>query len=281
MTKRLHIAVHPLGGDPVSLYLVSSPAAIGRDRSCEVPLDDPKVSSRHAEIAWDGDTITLTDLGSKNGTFVDGRQIGSSCVAAGSSFVVGSTTVTVVGLTAGTDTFGPTPSQQEPVGPPKSSWAIWVVATVGLLVVAVLFLGSSGPGGSGGSGGPSGGAAAATIDLESPKVAASTDLGTLKSKNYPSNYAALSERDKAAVTQDDWTQRCKEEQAVAGEIRGFKVLGSRYLDAQKTIVAVEVEVDFSKRQKPITSTLFYEMKDGKPVHTMLWGREIRPAGGGQ
>ena len=118
-------------------------------------------------------------------------------------------------------------------------------------------------------------------DEKQCEKAASDDVSRLKSKDFVGSYAALSEQDKASVSQDDWISRCREEQAVAGAIRSFKVLRSRYLDPQKTIVAVDVEVDFSKMQKPIKSALYYEMKNGKPVHTMLWNREITVAGDGQ
>lgn len=36
---------------------------------------DPRVSSEHAVLAWRGDHWTLRDLGSRNGTFLEGRQL--------------------------------------------------------------------------------------------------------------------------------------------------------------------------------------------------------------
>ena len=44
---------------------------IGRSRHCEVVLGDPRVSSRHAEVCWDGDRIVVRDLSSRNGTWLD------------------------------------------------------------------------------------------------------------------------------------------------------------------------------------------------------------------
>jgi pSer/pThr/pTyr-binding forkhead associated (FHA) protein len=38
-------------------------------------LDDVTVSRRHAELVRDGDTFTITDLGSLNGTFVNRKRI--------------------------------------------------------------------------------------------------------------------------------------------------------------------------------------------------------------
>lgn len=49
--------------------------AIGRDPSCDIPLDDAGVSRRHAEIRRVGDHFVVSDLGSKNGTLVQGERI--------------------------------------------------------------------------------------------------------------------------------------------------------------------------------------------------------------
>lgn len=55
--------------------LLASRHLIGRSRSCHLRLAHPEVSSVHAEIVWDGSVWRLRDLGSRNGTFVDGRRL--------------------------------------------------------------------------------------------------------------------------------------------------------------------------------------------------------------
>ncbi len=50
---------------------------IGRSPDCEVFLDDVTVSRRHAELVRDGDTFTIRDLGSLNGTYVNRKRIES------------------------------------------------------------------------------------------------------------------------------------------------------------------------------------------------------------
>jgi DNA-binding winged helix-turn-helix (wHTH) protein len=50
---------------------------IGRDADVAVPLNSPTVSRHHARIVIAGETATLEDLGSKNGTSVRGQKIAS------------------------------------------------------------------------------------------------------------------------------------------------------------------------------------------------------------
>jgi pSer/pThr/pTyr-binding forkhead associated (FHA) protein len=49
---------------------------IGGEPSCEVTLNLPQVSGYHAECTWDGTQWLLRDLGSTNGTTIDGRPVG-------------------------------------------------------------------------------------------------------------------------------------------------------------------------------------------------------------
>jgi FHA domain/zinc-ribbon domain len=51
---------------------------VGRSPECQIFLDDVTVSRRHAEIVRDGDTFTIRDLGSLNGTYVNRKRIEST-----------------------------------------------------------------------------------------------------------------------------------------------------------------------------------------------------------
>lgn len=53
-------------------------AAIGRSRECEVTLADANVSRRHAEVRPTGGSWTVADLGSTNGTELNGRRVQSA-----------------------------------------------------------------------------------------------------------------------------------------------------------------------------------------------------------
>jgi pSer/pThr/pTyr-binding forkhead associated (FHA) protein len=69
-------------------------SVLGRSRDVDVRIEDPNVSRRHAEIVQEGSTYWLVDLGSTNGTEVDGRRVQRVRLADGSSFTIGETTVT-------------------------------------------------------------------------------------------------------------------------------------------------------------------------------------------
>jgi DNA-binding NtrC family response regulator len=51
------------------------PVAVGRDDPATAMLDDDKLSRRHAEIGFAGGRWIVHDLGSRNGTFVDGEAV--------------------------------------------------------------------------------------------------------------------------------------------------------------------------------------------------------------
>ena len=48
---------------------------LGRGQDADIRLDDELVSRRHCSVTFDGIHVTVTDLGSTNGTFVDGQPI--------------------------------------------------------------------------------------------------------------------------------------------------------------------------------------------------------------
>jgi hypothetical protein len=48
---------------------------IGRDASNDIVLNDPSVSRNHAELNIQGNTVFIRDIGSANGTFINGNRI--------------------------------------------------------------------------------------------------------------------------------------------------------------------------------------------------------------
>jgi pSer/pThr/pTyr-binding forkhead associated (FHA) protein len=73
--------------------------SIGRDAAAvqAVVPTDRTISRTHAEVCADDTGVRLTDLGSSNGTYLDGRRIdGSVSIAVGQAFVVGRTMLRVM-----------------------------------------------------------------------------------------------------------------------------------------------------------------------------------------
>ncbi len=48
---------------------------VGRDAGCGLRIEDLAVSGRHARLVWDGERWSVRDLGSTNGTRLDGRRL--------------------------------------------------------------------------------------------------------------------------------------------------------------------------------------------------------------
>ena len=71
--------------------VVSRVVAIGRSRECDVRLADTNVSRRHAELRQDGATYWLVDLGSTNGTDLNGRRVEREKLSDGDVITIGST----------------------------------------------------------------------------------------------------------------------------------------------------------------------------------------------
>jgi pSer/pThr/pTyr-binding forkhead associated (FHA) protein len=63
------------GNSGESASLDDAPLLIGRGSDAAIRLDDDYVSTRHARIAWSGDSWCVEDLGSTNGTYVGSARI--------------------------------------------------------------------------------------------------------------------------------------------------------------------------------------------------------------
>jgi len=92
---------HPvLDVDGRRYQLTQRLTVIGRGSDCDVVLDDPGASRRHAEVRVDAGRILIRDLGSTNGTIVDGERLGERVAVAElddrSQVLIGRTTITVI-----------------------------------------------------------------------------------------------------------------------------------------------------------------------------------------
>jgi hypothetical protein len=77
LEERAHVQVHTalLLLDDKRMVVGPAGATLGRSRQCDVVLSDQNVSRQHAEIRPRGGSWVLTDLGSTNGTVLNGRRV--------------------------------------------------------------------------------------------------------------------------------------------------------------------------------------------------------------
>ena len=77
-----------------STYELQTPVTLlGRGTDCDLRLVDPGVSRHHAELRVEDDQVVLVDLGSTNGTFVDGQPARRVVLTDGMSVTLGRTTM--------------------------------------------------------------------------------------------------------------------------------------------------------------------------------------------
>ncbi len=95
---------------------------IGRGDDCGVSLDDPTASRRHAVLRRAGQRLTVTDLGSANGTFLNGERVeGSRVLNVDDRLFIGRSVLRVgavpVQESASDDLTPVAPSGHQPVAP--------------------------------------------------------------------------------------------------------------------------------------------------------------------
>jgi pSer/pThr/pTyr-binding forkhead associated (FHA) protein len=88
-TATLTITKGPGARAPVEIPLGTGTTVIGRYPDCDIVLQDVTVSRRHAEVRRTGDTFTVADLGSLNGTYVNRTPIDHVSLADGDVVLIG------------------------------------------------------------------------------------------------------------------------------------------------------------------------------------------------
>ncbi len=73
--------------------LTTFQVVLGRSRECDIQVADGNVSRRHAEVTRVGDDYWLVDLGSTNGTEVNGRPIKRQQLDDGDRITIGSSEI--------------------------------------------------------------------------------------------------------------------------------------------------------------------------------------------
>src|SRR5437868_11713853 len=65
------------------------PQVVGRAPTSDIPVFDPTISRRHAELVTEDGGVRVKDLGSSNGTFVNGARIENGKVSVGDTVTFG------------------------------------------------------------------------------------------------------------------------------------------------------------------------------------------------
>jgi hypothetical protein len=73
--------------------ITSSKVVLGRSRACDVHVPDVNVSRRHAELRQEGATYWIVDLGSTNGTVLNGKAVEKERLRDGDTITLGSTEI--------------------------------------------------------------------------------------------------------------------------------------------------------------------------------------------
>lgn len=89
------IEVREPGKSARRVSLTGAPMRIGRAPECELVLKDSRVSRRHARLQARGGMLVLTDLGSTNGTRVNGHRVTEVVLGQGDRIEIGETSIVV------------------------------------------------------------------------------------------------------------------------------------------------------------------------------------------
>lgn len=74
--------------------LTKSRTVIGRGTDADITISDAGASRRHAEVLWDGERAMVRDMGSTNGTKLDGHKIGEAALPPDGVISIGHTRLT-------------------------------------------------------------------------------------------------------------------------------------------------------------------------------------------
>ena len=92
----MHIIIEKGIGKGSIHHLHDGVNTLGRDVTNRIRLSDPKISRHHCKIRKIGLSLFLSDLGTKNGTLVNGKVVTEREVELGDSIALGATILKVV-----------------------------------------------------------------------------------------------------------------------------------------------------------------------------------------
>ena len=82
-----------LSVDGRKIEVTKQRTVIGRSRDCDVQIEDPSASRRHAEVRQEGTAYWIVDLDSTNGLEVNGLRVKRAKLGHGDKITIGSTEI--------------------------------------------------------------------------------------------------------------------------------------------------------------------------------------------
>lgn len=128
------------------VFPVSGPTAIGRAPECDISVQGDEISRRHALVKPTPDGLSVEDLGSSNGTFVNGKRVQQAFLGAGDELKLD--TVRFIVVAPGMEMAQQTARMAKPEaarvpGAPASATSKWVpimLAAAALVMIVVMIV---------------------------------------------------------------------------------------------------------------------------------------------
>ena len=127
------------------VFPVGGPTAIGRAPECDISVQGEEISRRHALVKPTPDGLSVEDLGSSNGTYVNGKRVQQAFLAAGDELKLDTVRFIVVapGMEMAQQTARlasvDTPAAREP-SHGMSKWVPIMFAAAALVMIALMIL---------------------------------------------------------------------------------------------------------------------------------------------
>ncbi|MCE5233106.1 MAG: FHA domain-containing protein [Mizugakiibacter sp.] len=118
-------------------FAVGASATIGRQSDCDICIPAEEISRHHARLRAGSDTVTVEDLGSANGTFVNGQRVTQATLRPGDELALDA--VRFMLLAPGHEA-SPKPQAAATAAPAASRGLGWLRGLVALLAAALLLL---------------------------------------------------------------------------------------------------------------------------------------------
>ena len=95
LEKPRRLRLVPIGSGVPTAMLSSKPVSVGRSEDNDLVLSDPEVSRQHARLEPDGPGWRAVDLGSTNGTWINGVRVNTTAISVGDELAFGAVRYTV------------------------------------------------------------------------------------------------------------------------------------------------------------------------------------------